>query len=328
MTALKKKLKQVPGLMWGCLLIVVIFAFVVPDFTRQRNIINILNNTSILLLVSCGMTMAILSQQIDMSIGGVMSFSAMMSGMYINQFQNPTTFDILCTFLIGIAVGLAFGLFNGLMIGKFRYNFWLVTFATMNIGYGAAQVTTEGSVISGFGKAFRNITGSDLFKIPSLIFICAAVVAIFIFLTYRTRFGMHIYAIGDSENCAAQSGIHVERTRIALYTLSGLLAGIGGVLLISKTNSASPIVANGYEFQAIAAVIVGGTSFEGGKGGIIGTIVGTIIIGSITNGLELFGVSNYWEQVFTGIFILVIILIDVINVKRKKGKMLKRVYKT
>jgi ribose/xylose/arabinose/galactoside ABC-type transport system permease subunit len=325
--SIAKWIKKVPGLTWGAIILVLAFVLFAPGFSKPQNIVNILRSASILFVVACGMTMAILSQQIDMSIGGVMSFSAMVCGVFMKQYENPGVLQILSVIALGLVIGLAFGLFNGIMIGKLKYNYWLVTFSTMSIGFGAAQVVTAGSVVSGFGKAFRNITSSSLAGIPSVVFIALAIAGFMLLLTTKTLFGMHIYAVGDSEQCSEQSGINVPRVRVLIYILSGLLAGLGGVLIISRTNSASPIVASGYEFDAIAAVIIGGTPFDGGKGGIAGTIAGATIMVAISNGLQLMGLSNYWQQVLTGVFILSIIIIDVSSERRKRIAGIRRIYK-
>ena len=137
----------------------------------------------------------------------------------------------------------------------------------------------------------------------------------------------NIYAVGDSEKCAETSGIHVSKTRFAIYTISGLLAGFAGALLAAKTNSAGPIGAEGYEWNAIAATIIGGTSFAGGRGGLAGTIVGALIMTVIINGLQLLGLSNYWQQVFKGLFILVIIVVNVLGDRKKTIAAQRRVYK-
>ena len=324
----KQNIKKVSGIMWASLLMVVLMLIFVPNFSQPRNFDNILKNTAVLLIISIGMTMAILSSQIDLSIGGVMSASAMISAMYLSRFEEPTAVQILITFLIGIIVGLAFGLINGVMIGIFKYNYWLVTFATMSMGYGLAQVVTNGNIIAGFSKTFRHVADGKMGgAVSNVIIITILIVVIMMLLLARTRFGMHIYAVGDSEQCAAQSGIVVTKIRILVYAISGILAGLGGVLLVSKTNSASATIGNGYEFDAIAAVIIGGTPFEGGKGGLGGTVIGALVIQAFKAGLQLMGVSSYWQQTLVGIFILLIIVVDVISENQKLIKKTRRIYR-
>ncbi|MCU6735710.1 ABC transporter permease [Diplocloster agilis] len=327
MQQVKEKLKNIPGLIWGVLVIILVFIFFAKGFTKYQNILNILSNTAILLIISCGMTMAILSKEIDISIGGVMSFAGLGGALFITRFENPGIPAIILTFAIGTGIGLCFGLFNGVLIGKYKYNYWLITFATMSIGYGAAQVINGGNVVSGFPKAFRNVADSKFLGIPTVVWVALVIVLIMLFITYKTRFGMHIYAVGDSEQCASQSGINVKKTRILIYMLAGMLSGFGGVLLVAKTNSAGPVAASGYEWNAIAATIIGGTSFEGGKGGLAGTIIGALVMSMIINGLQLMGFSNYWQQVYKGAFILLIIVVDVISRRKKKKAALRRVYK-
>lgn len=329
MNVVKQKLKGVSGVMWACLIMVVLLMIFVPNYSQLRNFDNILKNTAILVIVSIGMTMSILGEEIDLSIGGVMSAAAMISAIYIKQFENPSGLQLLVGFLIGMLVGAVFGFVNGLLIGKFKFNFWLVTFATMSMGYGISEAVTNGQILAGYSKKFRNITGGTLAGgISNLVIIAVIVTVIMYLVLLKTRFGMHVYAVGDSEQCAAQSGIKVAWVRMRIYLFSGILAGFGGVLLISKANSASASVANGYEFDAIAAVIIGGTPFEGGKGGLIGTVIGALIIQAFKSGLQLIGVSTYWQQTLIGIFILLVIVFDVISENRKTTKKLRRVYRS
>ncbi len=320
-------LKKVPGLIWGSFLALVVFAILAPKFLNPLNLINILNNSSVLLIIASGMTIAILSGQLDISVGGIATLAAMTAGLYLHNVGDTSAINIILAFVIGILVGMAVGSLNGLLIGVYQYNYWLVTFSTMSISYGLSQVLTNGNIISGYSKMFRNIANHRFLGMPQLVWIALAVVIVIIFITYRTKFGMHIYAIGDSEQCAAQSGINVKRIRFSIFVIAGGLAGLGGVLLVSRTNSASPIIGFGYEFDAIAAVIIGGTPFSGGSGGVIGTIVGTVMLYAIKAGLQLVGFSVYVQQVFIGIFILSIIVVDVINQNRKKEKGSRRVYK-
>ena len=319
--------KKIPGLAWGILAIILIFIFFADGFILPRNLINILGNTSVLLIASVGMTFSILSQQIDISIGGVMSVSGLAAAMFIKNIEEPSAGQVFLAFLIAALIGLAFGLFNGWMIGILKYNYWLVTFATMSIGYGMAEVINNGNVVSGLSKSFRNVADGKFLGIGTVVYVAAAVILIMCWLLYKTRFGMHIYAVGDSEKCAENSGIHVSRTRLIIYSLSGLLAGFAGALLAAKTNSAGPIGAEGYEWNAIAATIIGGTSFAGGKGGLGGTVVGALIMTVIINGLQLLGLSNYWQQVFKGLFILVIIAVNVLGDRKRSIAAQRRVYK-
>lgn len=323
----KDVLKKIPAIAWGILAVILIFIFFADGFMLPRNLFNILGNTSVLMIASVGMTFAILSQQIDISIGGVMSVSGLAAAMFVKGIDEPSVCQVFLAFIIASLIGLAFGVFNGLMIGVLKYNYWLITFATMSIGYGMAEVINNGNVVSGLSKNFRNVADGKFLGIRTVVYVAAAVIIVMCWILYKTRFGMHIYAVGDSEKCAENSGIQVSKIRFAIYSISGLLAGFAGALLAAKTNSAGPIGAEGYEWNAIAATIIGGTSFSGGQGGLAGTVVGAFIMTVIINGLQLLGLSNYWQQVFKGLFILIVIVINVLGDRRKAIESQRRVYK-
>ena len=331
MGRMKTIIKKVPGLVWASIILILLLSIFAKNFTASRNIENILKNSSILVVVSIGMTMTILSQQIDLSIGGVMSLSGTMAAFYIQPLgEDITGFNIIVALLIGVAVGLVVGIFNGLMIGVLKYNFWLVTFATMSIAYGITQGITGGYKVAGYSSLFRKTlsSGTEILGISNMVYISLIIIVIMALVLRYTRFGMHIYAVGDSEQCSRQSGINVKKLRFAVYTISGALAGLGGVLLIARVNYASAIVGSGYEWDAIAAVIIGGTSFEGGKGSIWGAAFGALIIAAVKSGLQLLGLGNYVQQTLIGLFILIVIIVDVLSTQRRSIQALRRVYKS
>ncbi|MDD2981124.1 MAG: ABC transporter permease [Hespellia sp.] len=326
MNRVKRLIKSVPGSTWAGILLMVFFAFAAKGYLSERNIMNILQSTSALVVLAAGMTMVILLGEIDMSVGGVLTIAATVTGMYLKLYETITVANIMIALLICCAIGVAFGLLNGLLIGYMRFNFWLVTFGTMSMGFGLAKGVTGGGVLSGFDTMFRWISTGRVFGIRTCIIWAAIICAIVIFVNYKTKFGLHIYAIGDSEICAQNSGVNVKKTRFFAYVLSGLMAGLAAVLLLARTNSAGATLGEGYEFNAIAAVVIGGTAMDGGKGGFKGTIFGAIFISAMKNGLQLVGLSNYWQQVLLGVVILAIILYDVINSKIRDKKSLRRVY--
>ncbi len=327
MEKIRKMIKNTPGIIILAVALFVIFLLVVPNFANARNLNNIFKNASVLLIVSIGMTLAILSKQIDMSIGGVICSSAMISAVFLTSFAETTSIVILMTILVGILVGIIFGVFNGVMIAYLNYNYWLVTFASMSIATGLAKIVTNGYIIAGFEKSFRNLGGGEFLGVSSIIYISLFFVIVMAIVTKETKFGMAVYAIGDSEQCAKQSGINVKKVRLLIYMISGALAGFAGVLLISKTNSANVGIGIGYEFDAIAAVIVGGTPFSGGRGGVIGTVIGALLIEAVKSALQLVGLNSFWQQTLIGVFILLIIVIDVVNMKIKTTNQMRRMYK-
>jgi len=327
MIQIKRLLKNTSGIMWAVWIMIVLFIFFAPGFATIRNVQNILRNTSVLVILSCGMTLTIVSRQLDLSIGGVATFAGMLSAFYIQPFENPGAIPLWIAILVGMAAGAAFGAFNGLMIGKFRYNYWLITFSTMSIAFALSQVLMGGNIISGLSRNFRNLANIDIAGIPSIVLFAGVVAIVTAIISYKTCFGMHIFAVGDSEQCVELSGVNVSRIRFVIYLISGILAGLGGVLLAARTNSASPISGTGYEFDAVAAVVVGGTPMDGGRGGIIGTVAGALAISAIKVGLQLVGFSIYVQQVLIGLIILSIIVADVQQGMRRQRQLARRIYK-
>lgn len=327
MTGIRKLGKKIPGTVYGIVAMFVFFTLLNRKFIGIGNFQNILKNAAVLAIVSMGAGMAILSAKIDLSIGYVMSLSAIVCAKYIVAFDQSTTGNILVGILLGILVGALFGLFNGIMIGRFKFDYWLITFASMSIAQGLSQVVSDGKIISGYGKAFRAIASTEILGFDSVIWIAVLLCAAAIFLSTKTRFGYAIYAVGDSEECAFKSGINVCKVRILIYMLSGIFAGIGGILLAAKTNSASATLGSGYEFNAIAAVIVGGTPSEGGKGGLAKTALGAILITVLKSGLQFSGLDTYWQTLLIGIFIMAVVVIDVLSTKAAHRREARRVYR-
>lgn len=327
MDEIKRITKKVPGIAVGIIILVIVFGLIQPKFFVLANFQNILKNASILTIVSMGMTMAVLSGQIDLSVGSVMSLSAVVTGIMLKTWEDPSAFQVALAILVGLGIGAVFGLFNGIMIGKYKFDFWLITFATMAIAKSLALIVTNGDIIAGYNKTYRTIGDGDIYGISSCIIVTIIVCMIIIFISTRTRFGYAIYSVGDSEKCAFQSGIKVVKTRIKIYVFSGLLAAFGGIMLASKTNSASSTIGTGYEFNAIAAVLVGGTPFTGGKGGLLGTVLGGLLITTMKSGLQSIGLSVYWQTLLIGLFIMIIIIMDTATTKRRTIKEQRRTYK-
>lgn len=326
MSVIKKIFKKVPGIFWGIILATLLFSLAAPGFTKMANIENILKNASILMIVSIGMTLAILLGKIDISISGTMAAVGMVCAVYLTSMEDATVVDVIIAVLISLAMGGALGALNGLFIGIMKYDYWLVTFSTMSITLGLARIVTGGYLVAGFNKVVRFLGDGTIGSFSTLVYVAIILVGIMIILIRNTRFGMHIYAIGNSEQCAQLSGVNVKMVVFWAYVLSGMFAGLGGLLLLSRTNSMGPTATDSYAFNAIAAVIVGGTSFSGGKGGLGGTVLGALFLTIVKAGLPLIGLSAYWQQACIGIFILTIIIVDVVSEQVKAKQELRRVY--
>ncbi|MEH6307711.1 ribose ABC transporter permease [Olivibacter sp. CPCC 100613] len=305
------------------ILMCVILSFLSDKFLTSANGWNVLRQISVNICISVGMTLIILTAGIDLSVGSVLAFSgAIVAGLLKFGIAIPTYdlyigFTLLGGLLAGLLVGAALGAFNGLVITKFKVPPFVATLAMLTIARGFTMLWTKGYPISSLGKEFAYIGTGWFLGMPVLVWIAALIVIAAIILTNRTAFGKYIYAIGGNESAAKLSGINIDRVKIWVYTLAGILAAIGGIMVTSRLNSAQPNAGLSYELDSIAAVVIGGTSLSGGRGTIGGTVLGAMIIGVLNNGLVLMDVSPFWQQVVKGGVILLAVMIDKANHKEE-----------
>ncbi len=307
-----RKIKRLPGVLWALVALIVFFGISGKGFFTAYNLINICKQGSILVIVSMGTTLAILTAGIDLSTGSVLTLSGVTVGLLIHS-GSPISVAILA----GLGVGALCGLINGYLIAHLKFHHFIATFGMMGIAQGIALAVTQGAVVPGFDAAFRKLGDGTIFGLPVPVVVALLVVVATSIALYRTRWGAHVYAVGGSEQVAAWSGINTRRVKLAVYVLSGLFAAIAGVVLTARMNSASPIAGAGYEFDAIAAVIIGGTPFEGGRGGIVGTVIGAAVISTLKNGLNIIGLPTPWQITIIGFMITVAIVLDVLYQMRK-----------
>lgn len=287
------------------ILICTVIALLTPRFLTEKNIINVIRQSSLNGIVAGGMTLVILTGGIDLSVGSLLAVSSVfVAGALVNG-ASP-----LEATLIGVAIGLAFGLANGLIITIGDVAPFIVTLGTMTIARGVALIYTNGAPILATDPDFRFIGRGNLGPLPVPIVILLVVYLIVYVLLNRTTYGGYLYAIGGNPEAARLSGVPVRFCKLIAYAISGLLAGLTGVILTARLGSAQPNLGIGDELDAIAAVVIGGTSLSGGRGGIIGTLVGALIIGVLSNGLNLMNVNAYYQPVVKGSVILIAILID------------------
>jgi len=291
----------------GLLILVVFVSVMNPSFLEPLNILNLLRQVSLNALIAFGMTFVILTGGIDLSVGAILALSsALTAGMIVSGF------DPMLAILIGALLGAIFGAVNGLLITKGKMAPFIATLATMTLFRGLTLVYTEGNPITGLGdNILFQLFGRGYFlgiPVPAVTMIVTFVVLYI--LLHKTPFGRKTYAIGGNEKAALISGIKVPRVKVLIYSLSGFLAALAGAILTSRLNSAQPTAGESYELDAIAAVVLGGTSLSGGKGRIFGTMIGVLIIGVLNNGLNLLGVSSFYQQVVKGIVIIIAVLLD------------------
>lgn len=309
---LLKKSQSLIALFALCLVI----SLLSDKFLTSNNLWNVLRQISVNVCISVGMTLVVLMAGIDLSVGSVLAFSsAVCAGLLKNGISIPSLdlfigFTVLGGILVSLLIGLLMGLFNGWAITKFSLPPFVATLAMLTIARGATMLYTQGIPISNLGSSFEFIGSGWFLGIPVPVWVSLVVVLVVVFITNKTAFGRYIYAIGGNEKAAFLSGININNIKLAVYGIAGMMAGVGGVLVTSRLNSAQPNAGASYELDSIAAVVIGGTSLSGGLGTVTGTVIGATIIGVLNNGLVLLNVSPFWQQVVKGLVILLAVIID------------------
>jgi ribose transport system permease protein len=304
-------------------LMVVGMTLMSDKFLTTENGLNILRQISVNLCLSLGMTLIILAGGIDLSVGAILGLAGAVAagllkkGIAIHQLNLMVEFTPSGAILAGIVVGLALGYFNGLVITRFSLPPFVATLGMLSIARGLTMLWTGGFPITGLGNGFGNIGTGILFGVPMPVWVTAFMVAVFVVGTKKTKFGRHLYAVGGNERAALLTGLRVNRIKIIVYMLAGGMSGLAGLIVTARLDSAQPNAGLGYELDSIAAVVIGGTSLSGGRGTILGTVLGCLIIGVLNNGLFLLNVSPFWQQVVKGGVILVAVALDKMNVSKR-----------
>ncbi|HRP33467.1 MAG TPA: ribose ABC transporter permease [Agriterribacter sp.] len=294
------------GIFIAFILICIILSIATPYFFTAQNIIIVLRQVSINGILAIGVTYVIIAGGIDLSLGSVLA----LTGVIAASFAHPGTFALAVPVLLALLVGMAIGAVNGLVITLGKVAPFIVTLGMMTIARGLALVWSDGRPVTNLSPAFNYIGGGDLLFVPVPILLFGLVIFISAVVLNYTRMGRYIYAVGGNENAAKASGIRVNRVKLFAYIMCSGLAGLAGVILAARINTGQPNAGIAYELDAIAAVVIGGTSLMGGRGSIAGTVIGVLIIGVINNGLDLLNVSSYYQQIIKGIIIIVAVLLD------------------
>lgn len=283
-------------------------------FFTSENLLNIIEQISINLILAAGMTFVIISGGIDLSVGAILAAGGVVAASIVKSGGSPWM-----AVIAAVLVGAVLGLINGLPIAKLAVPPFIITLAMMTIARGIAYVYVDGQPIVGLPESFLKIDQGTFLSISNSIWIMVIVLIVSQILLRYTKLGRYVYYVGGNEEAARVSGINVSRIKIFVYTLSGLLSGIAGVILTSRINSGQPQAGLSYELDAIAAVIIGGTSLNGGTGAISGTIVGAAIIGVINNGLNLLNVSSFYQMIIKGLVIAAAVILDIRTNQKKKS---------
>jgi ribose/xylose/arabinose/galactoside ABC-type transport system permease subunit len=287
--------------------LVIVFSFAVSGFFAMKNFENVTRQVTTVGIVSIGMALVILTGGIDLSVGAILAFATNIGGQCI-----MLGWPIWVVYPVMLALGLAMGLLNGFLVTRIAVPALIITLGTMNVYRGVLMVITKGRYITPIPASYQAV-GTGF--IPFVILL--AVLAVFMFVTLRTRFGRNLFAIGGGEQAALYSGVPVRRNKVVVYAVSGVLSALAGIILVGRSGFIQPQSGMGYEMSAIAAVVIGGTSISGGSGSVLGTFFGSILLGLILAGLTMLAVNPYWIGLITGALIILAIALDSLRRARR-----------
>jgi ribose transport system permease protein len=285
----------------------VFFSLTQERFFTSGNIDALLTSAAILWVVSIGLTFVMIAGGFDLSLGSMLALTGIALGSFFTELDLPVGPAILLTLALGLILG---GGLNGFLIGRIGLSFLVVTLGTLILFQGATNLWSDTKTTQVISPFLDSLAFDDVLGIPVPVWIMAVVFLIALYVQRSTYFGRDMYAVGGSPEAARLSGIKVSRTIIAVYAIAGLLAALGGVLQVARIGAASPLVGEALIFDAAAAVLLGGTSFAGGVGGVGGTAVGVLFLATLQNGLSVSGVESFWQQIITGAILIVAVLLD------------------
>jgi ribose/xylose/arabinose/galactoside ABC-type transport system permease subunit len=297
------------GILIVFFIVCILLAVTAPNFIKPANLLNVFKQVSLVGIMATGMTFVIIAADIDLSVGSV----AALAGVLVAGFEVNNGMPLPLAILIALAVCVGIGASMGIIITKTKVHAFVVSLGMMTIVRGICFLITDGYPISGVSETFIKIGGGNVAGIPNLVFFLAAAIIIGYIVLTMTPFGRNVYAVGGNLTATRLAGINVDKVRITNFMISSFCAAVAGILLASRVSSGQPVASEGAELDAIAAVVIGGTSMYGGKGSMLGTLVGALFLGVIQNGLNLLQVSPYYQQIFTGALIIIAVIIDSIK---------------
>ena len=284
-----------------------------PAFFTKDNILNVLRQVATNSNLAIGLTMAIIIGGIDLSVGAILAFSGLLCASFISDGMN-----LGLAVLLAFTLGALFGLLNGLIIAYTNMPPFVVTLATQNIARGIVNVYANGQPISARNPVFNFLGVGYFLGIPLPVIYSFVLLAVMILILGRSKFGRQLYAVGGNEEAARFSGINIKKVKIIVYTLCGALASFSGIILAARMYSGQPTAGDGFELDAIAASVLGGVSFSGGVGKLGGTIIGVLVLGVLTNGLNLLNINSFWQYIIKGIIILLAVYLYILKKRREK----------
>ena len=303
----KKQFVSMYGSLIGLLLLVVVISVLRPRFISAANLRNVIRIASINGLLAIGMTFVILTGGIDLSVGAVMGCAGMYSAYFA---QAAKGYPPIVAVLIGLLIGLGFGLFNGWIIAYLKVPAFVGTLGSMSIASGLTFLLTDAKPIPNLSEGFKKMGGGNLGMIPIPIMMMSVVLLVCFALLYKTRYGRYIFAVGGNLNAAHVSGIDTKKIIGSVYVIAGVLSAFAGIITTARVTSGVTSTGKGYETDAIAALVIGGTSLTGGKGRLWGTIVGILIMQFLSNGLDMLGVNAYYQLLVKGFVVIGAVMLD------------------
>jgi len=319
------------------LILIGIFTLLTPSFFTTENLIILVGQTAINAIMAIGMTFVILTGGIDLSVGSTVGLAAMVSGLLIDRgvvlpmFGVVVYFNVPAIIFVVLCLGVLVGAFNGILVTRFNVAPFIATLGTLYVARGLAQLSNEGATFPNLvgnpelgNTGFPILGAGTILGIPIVIWIMTIFTALGWFVASKTPFGRQVYAVGGNERAAELSGIYVQRIKMAVYMICGMCAAMTGLITASQLVAAHPATGESYELNAIAAVVLGGTSLAGGRGTVWGTLIGALVIGVLTNGLVLLGVQEFWKKVITGLVIILAVVLDQLQARLQQRLALKR----
>lgn len=317
--------------------VLIVFSVIIPNFLNGANFEIIGKHVAINAILGIGMTFVILTGGIDLSVGSIVGFTAMVAGLLINEglgipFSDSVAYPaVWLVIVVSLGAGMFMGLLNGLLITRFNVAPFIATLGMLYVARGAALILNDGNTFPNLvgdpdrgNEGFEELGSGELLGLNYSIWIMVGLAAIATFVASRTPFGRRVFAIGGNERVAELSGVKVKRVKTSVYVISGFCSAIAGLIIASQLVAAHPATGETFELNAIAAVVLGGTALSGGRGGVVGTVIGAFVIGILSDGLVMKGVSSFWQLVIKGVVIVLAVVIDQAQARQQERLALQR----
>jgi ribose transport system permease protein len=298
----------VPGAAYLLTILTIVFGLTARGFATPSNLMNVLLQAAVLTILALGMTLIMLTEGIDLSMGAVLGLASVGAGLLL-----VAGWPLAVAMTAAVAIGLAFGVLNGMLVAAVGLPPFVVTLGTLGMAQALAMVLTEGNSVTSLPGVVRWFNDGTVLRVPVPVLATGGLFAVTWILLYRTRFGRYTFAIGGNRRALELMGVQTRAWHVSVYALAGVLTAVASFIMTARMNAAHPTIGLGLEFDAIAAAVLGGTAFDGGRGGLIGSVVGALAVGVLRNGLNLSGVSTEWQVAVVGLVIIGAVALDALR---------------